>query len=267
MRRVGDERRRAAKSTLERCTGARMNGPSSGHVLRARSPDRRPNTLADAERSGPGRTRRRSACRDGSAARPDLDVVAGSGRQPPGPPDASMTSTISSTDAVGGVDHDGVVGLDAAGDARGPGRARRAGRGRRRPSRSRGRRPPCDRRSARTSGSAVRYTLSSASGNTTVPMSRPSTTPPPRSAAHSRWRRTHLGPHRRVGGHDAHRPGHLGPADLDGGVDAVDGDRRRPDVELEVARRCGPTGSASAGSMPRRRAAKVTARYMAPVSR
>ena len=36
-----------------------------------------------------------------------------------------------------------------------------------------------DPRSARTRGDAVTYSFRSASGNTTVPMSRPSTTPPP----------------------------------------------------------------------------------------
>ncbi len=47
-----------------------------------------------------------------------------------------------------------------------------------------------DRRRARSSSLAVRNTLRVASGNTTLAMSRPSTTPPPFSATHCRWRAT-----------------------------------------------------------------------------
>jgi hypothetical protein len=78
-----------------------------------------------------------------------------------------------------------------------------------------------------------------------------------------------LGPHGRVGGHDAHRPGDLGAPDLDGGVDAVDRDGAGlvVDPDLDVADHPPHHGSASAGSIPRRSAAKATARYIAPVSR
>ena len=84
--------------------------------------------------------------------------------------------------------------------------------------------PPASatRRSARTRGEAVRYSFSSASGNTTEPMSRPSMTPPPRRCAHARWRVDQLGAHAAVGGDAADSAGDLGRADLDRRVDAVD---------------------------------------------
>ena len=95
------------------------------------------------------------------------------------------------------------------------------------------------RRSARTLGVAVMYSFKVALGNTTVPMSRPSMTPPPRSAAHCRWR-----------ARSSSRTGVLAAialtpsvtsraADVGGGVDAVDDDGVLVDGHVELAGECG----------------------------
>ena len=128
----------------------------------------------------------------------------------------------------------------AAGCRPGWSRARRGRRSWPWSARSRGRPPPCGGAPPARPATAVRYTLSSASGNTTEPMSRPSITPPPCFSAHSRCRYAQLGPHAGVGGHDAHRAGHLRTPDLEAGVDPVDGDRRVDHVEVQRPRPARP---------------------------
>ena len=96
---------------------------------------------------------------------------------------STISATTSSTERSGRVDHDRVVGRRSAATRPGPSRARRGGRATPAPRRPRRRRSAAAssrwRRRARSSSLAVRNTFTGASGNTTVPMSRPSTTPPP----------------------------------------------------------------------------------------
>ncbi len=84
--------------------------------------------------------------------------------------------------------------------------------------------PPISRtrRAARSCGDAVMNSLSVASGNTTVPMSRPSMTPPPWSPRPGALAGAQLGADTRVGGHGADGGGHLAAADLGRDVIAVD---------------------------------------------
>ena len=123
------------------------------------------------------------------------------------------------------------------------------------------------RRRARTSSVAVMNTLTGASGNTTVPMSRPSTTPPavlghPRALPVDEDRA-----HRGVRRHRRHHAGDLGPADGLVHVAAVEAapHRRRARCRRRAPRR--PPRRPSSRSTPASIAASVTARYMAPVSR
>ena len=78
---------------------------------------------------------------------------------------------------------------------------------------------------ARASALAVRNTLSVASGQTTVPMSRPSTTMPPPAIA-SRWSADQPLPHLGHRADRAHRGGHPRLADGVGHVDPVQRDGR-----------------------------------------
>jgi hypothetical protein len=79
-----------------------------------------------------------------------------------------------------------------------------------------------------------------------------------------------LGANAAVGGDGADRCGDLPAADLDRRVDAVDDDPVPGTDESsssDIVSESSPTSSSSDGSRPRRNAAKVTARYIAPVSR
>ncbi len=112
----------------------------------------------------------------------------------------------------------------------------------------------------------MRNTLSEASGNTTEPMSRPSMTPPPRSAAQARCRRT-------ISARTAGLAATVLTARVTSGP-RISMVASTPSTETALSATAmsrsatmPATSVASAGSMPRRRAAKVTARYMAPVSR
>ena len=89
------------------------------------------------------------------------------------------------------------------------------------------------RRRARSSGSAVRNTLTSASGATTVPMSRPSATQSP-SPSSRRCCSTTGRAHGGLGRRPRRRLGHLRRADLLGHVAPVDQD---PLAELDPQRR------------------------------
>ena len=122
------------------------------------------------------------------------------------------------------------------------------------------------RRSARTRGDAVMYSFSAAFGNTTEPMSRPSTTPPPRSATHSRWRRTSSARTRLLAAtaltaEVTSRPRISTVASMPSTVTPWSPTTRSSPSDTSA------TSSASDGSSPRRSAANVTARYIAPVSR
>ncbi len=108
------------------------------------------------------------------------------------------------------------------------------------------------RRSARTRGDAVMYSFSAASGNTTEPMSRPSTTPPPALGHPLPLAADQFGAHPAVGRDRADGRGDLAATDLDGGVDAVDGhavivDRRARALRTRRRRRRRRTGRARAG--------------------
>ena len=135
--------------------------------------------------------------------------------------------TTSSTSSVRRVDHDRVVGRPQRRDRAARCRSRRAGRARPAPRRRATAAPAAAssrwRRRARSSSLAVRNTLTGASGNTTVPMSRPF-----HHAAAVLARPTRAGarraPSRTVGmGRDRrHRGRDLGPADLGAHVAAVE---------------------------------------------
>ena len=107
------------------------------------------------------------------------------------------------------------------------------------------------RRRARSSSQAVRNTFTAASGKTTVPMSRPSTTPPPCSATQARWRATSSHAHRRMGRDRRHRAGHLRTPDLGATRRRrrAWSHRRRP-RSTPRTRRSRPHASASARSTP-----------------
>ena len=122
------------------------------------------------------------------------------------------------------------------------------------------------RRRARSSSEAVRNTFTAASGNTTEPMSRPSTTPPPCSATQARWRATSSTRTRRVGRDRRHGAGDLGTADLRRHVVAVERGHAVVHRDASPPRAAPAAASASAGSSPARSTASVTARYIAPVS-
>ena len=86
-------------------------------------------------------------------------------------------------------------------------------------------------------GLAVRNTLTVASGATTVPMSRPSTTIPPAVRAGGDELALpghHSHPHLRDRRHRAHRRGHRLPADRTGDVDPVHRDGRLAGVGAEL---------------------------------
>src|SRR5215207_11548836 len=130
--------------------------------------------------------------------------------------------------------------------------------------------PSCrDRRQARASGDAVRKIFSPASGATTVPMSRPSTTtaPPPIS---SRWAATSSS--RTPGAADT------GLTAVVTAWERISASTGRPStstrwssgsvvISSRVRAASAVTASLSSGSMPSRSTAQVTARYIAPVSR
>ena len=128
--------------------------------------------------------------------------------------------------------------------------------------------PPCwaTRRLARTSGEATRYTFSVASGNTTEPMSLPSTTPPPWSAIHLRCRV-------RISSRTAELAATWLTAASTSGerIAAV----ASTPLTCRLSRVCTnctdratrATASTSAASRPRFNTSNVTPRYIAPVSR
>src|SRR5579875_1041720 len=121
------------------------------------------------------------------------------------------------------------------------------------------------RRVALSSSLAVRYTLSGASGNTTVPMSLPSTTPPPWERPHSCWRRTSS---RRTSGLAATTlTARLTSGPRISMVASTPSTSTRSATSRSRAAASLATCSASSGSTPRRMAVKATARYIAPVSR
>ncbi len=125
------------------------------------------------------------------------------------------------------------------------------------------------RRSARSSGDAVRYTFNSASGATTVPISRPSTTMPP-SPMRSRWAATSR---RRTSG--------TADTALTAAVTcalritlsiwipstATHSSSGSVPISRSAAAAHAATASASSSAMPSSSTAHVTARYIAPVSR
>ena len=121
-------------------------------------------------------------------------------------------------------------------------------------------------------GSATSSTRTSASGATTVVMSRPSATiPPSASAISSLLPGDQVGADVEVGGDRADRRGHLRRPDRLGHVGAVDGDGERRPARARCPCRRPATRSATAAvsvrSTPRCRASQVAARYIAPVSR
>src|SRR6266536_723868 len=126
------------------------------------------------------------------------------------------------------------------------------------------------RRRPRSVSDAVRYTFRSASGATTVPMSRPSTTMHRAASMISRCWATSR----------ARTAGTAATADTAAVTSAL---RIGPSTGVSSTAKCGAAGSvptctvmlsatlatasASEGSIPSRRTAQVTARYIAPVSR
>ena len=235
-------------SRFERWIGDTMTRPG-GHVLGAVDLEAEPEPGDDHD-EGPGRRRRYQRCR-GVMTSPLL-VALGDVELAPGSSEPLQDRVDDLVDGeVAGVDHQGLVGLAqrvvgpplvegvAAGEVGGDGLV------------VRGRRPPSSAGPPAPPAEASRYTLRAASGNTTVPMSRPSITPPPRSAAHSRWRRRISA--RTVGLAATMLTARVtsGSADLDGGVHAVDhdgavGGRRR----APCPRPGWPPPPASSGSTP-----------------
>jgi hypothetical protein len=122
------------------------------------------------------------------------------------------------------------------------------------------------RRSARTRAEAVRYSFSSASWNTTDPMSRPSSTPPPRSRAQLRWRST-SSERTRLLAATALTAVVTSRLRMSAVASTPSTNTPRSPTSRSTASANSATRSTSAGSMPRRIAANVTARYIAPVSR
>src|SRR5205807_4160208 len=123
------------------------------------------------------------------------------------------------------------------------------------------------RRRARSPSSAVRKTLTGASVNTTVPMSRPSMTPPPRCSAHSRCRSRNSA--RTAGWEDTSDP----PADTAGprisALTSRPSSRTLPGgspSSRTASSAARAIASPSPRSRPRSMARSVTARYIAPVS-
>ena len=122
------------------------------------------------------------------------------------------------------------------------------------------------RRSARTLGDAVTKSFRSASGRTTVVISRPSTTPDPRSRIHARCNSTR---NLRTSGVAATAL----TAEVTSGpriavVASTPSTTTRSALMLSSSRRhTAITESASEGSISRDRTPNVTARYIAPVSR
>ena len=114
------------------------------------------------------------------------------------------------------------------------------------------------RRRARSSGSAVRKTLTAASGATTVPMSRPSATQSP-SATIACWLAHERGAHARVGRRRARR------ASVTSGV-RIASVTSRPSSRTRSPTSMSSRAATSAGGSPAR-AASATQRYIAPVSR
>ena len=126
------------------------------------------------------------------------------------------------------------------------------------------------RRSARTRADAVMKSLRSASGNTTEPMSRPSTTPPPCSATQARWRctsaaRTPLFAATALTAPVTSRPRISAVASTPSTITVVAPSTSATSSSTVVATSATPP--VSWGSTPRRSTANVTARYIAPVSR
>ncbi len=169
------------------------------------------------------------------------------------------------------VDQARIVGAAAAATSPVPSPARRAGPATPAPRRPRSGRSAATssrwRRCARSSSLAVRNTFTGASGKTTVPMSRPSTTPPPCCSTHARWRATRC--RRTCGWADdgRDRRGDLRPADL--------GARRRRPSSRTVSSSSSICGILARSARTSRRSsvstravstASVTDRYIAPVS-
>jgi len=122
------------------------------------------------------------------------------------------------------------------------------------------------RRRARTSGLAVRKTFKVASGNTTVPMSRPSTTPPPRDSTHSRCAL------RSIDRTPLNAATWLTAALIRwvriSAVTSAPSTTTRPgESSIRVFYARAATSPSLRVSTPSRNAANVTARYIAPVSR
>ena len=121
---------------------------------------------------------------------------------------------------------------------------------------------------ARASGLAVRKTFTSASGKTTVPMSRPSATTSPLSPS-ARWWATMTS--RTAGTAETGETARSTSAARICSVTSSPLARTRwPDSDatssMEAARATSATASASAGSTPERRHSSATLRYIAPVS-
>ena len=187
---------------------------------------------------------------------------------------ATIVSITSSSDSVGRVDRDGVVGHRQRRD-----RPRRVGgvaASQVAPRRSQvavvvlGELGGPALGSARV-GSAVRKIFRSASGATTVPMSRPSTTIPP-SPISSRCRADHQRPRPAGTALTALTAAVTGSVRISrDDVDAVAGDGRarrgRCPSSTEPSRRRAATASRSSMASRERSIAQVTARYIAPVSR
>ena len=128
--------------------------------------------------------------------------------------------------------------------------------------------PPISRtrRWARSRGDAVTNSFNVASGKTTVPMSRPSITPPPRSLAQLRWRPR-----------SSSRTAVLAATELTASVTArprMSAVASTPSTTTEpswtdnaIAWASSATVVSSLTDTPRARARNATARYIAPVSR
>ena len=122
------------------------------------------------------------------------------------------------------------------------------------------------RRWARSSSLAVRNTFTGASGNTTEPMSRPSTTPPPCSSTHARCRATSWRAPR-----DGPRPIDTaavtsGPRISRADVVAVEPHDLVLQIDARRPRRSGRTPRRRPRSARAFSTASVTDRYIAPVS-
>ena len=119
------------------------------------------------------------------------------------------------------------------------------------------------RRRARSSAEAVRNTLRSASGSTTVPMSRPSTTPPRCAAA----RCSGVMASRTDGRADTRDTPAVTASPRISSSTSSSSSHVRPPVRASwTDRATSPHAASSSRSTSARRQARVTARYSAPVS-